>query len=156
MKKVTGKPIKYKKAKELQEKAKGFHLAPAITTAVSQTGGDAETFFKNLNCGFVFDRDSLAALFDSIKDSGDKGLVMMLGASDITQAEILSGDDASRQNKPTLSVFACTIDRKNDTYALILNANEDDTDGVEHPGIVSFDNNPGFKIEKGPISLLDL
>ena len=156
MSKVTGQPIKFGYAKSLRTRALGFSsdaaLLPVLGGISPSASPDTRTFYNNLDCAFVFDKDSLLSLIGKIIALPDSGLIMMMGASDDTTLP------DPRINKPTLSVFACTIDKTNDTYE-VMHPNPlkpDDTDGVEHPGIVDLSKSTITfgKIDKGNIRLL--
>jgi len=157
--KATGKPIKFNHAEDLRRKAVNFALDPAVINTFGgfspSAQGDTQTFYNNLDCGFVFDKDSLLSLMAKIIAIPDSGLIMMMGASDdIT--------DLDRTNKPTLSIFACTISRGDlagvdDTYTIIHPdaTKPEDTDGVEHPGLVSLSMNMD-NLTTGTIKFLNL
>ena len=131
MSKVTGTPIKFGKAQQQRDNAKSFQNNPAIQAAIASAGLPERTFFQNLDCAFVFDKASLQSLITIINATPDSGLIMRLGAS-LNEPTT----DPTRINKPTLSIFACTIDTTLDVYQIIHLAKPEDTDGTEHPGIV--------------------
>ncbi|MGF2412189.1 hypothetical protein [Ferruginibacter sp.] len=157
--KATGKPIKFGHAEALRKKAIDFAADPAIAVTLGGLIPSAEeetrSFYNNLDCGFVFDKDSLLSLMAKIIAIPDSGLIMMMGASDDT--------DTERKNKPTLSIFACTISRSDipgvdDTYSIIHpdSAHPEETDGVEHPGLVDLSKGKGGDISNGTIKFLNL
>ena len=149
MSKVTGQPIKFSEAEKLRANLNSFQNDPEITTIIQKTTGvntRLQTFLSNLNCGFVFDKESLRDLINKIERVPDSGLVMMMCAS--------NSSDRDRADKPTLSIFPCKIDRIKDEYEIMFDAIPGETPGTEHPGIVKFDSP---KIEKrGPIGFLNI
>lgn len=159
MSKVTGKPIKFGHAKTLRTIATNFAKDPAIVSTLDATtpsaAAETRTFYNNLDCGFVFDKDSLVSLMSKINTTPDSGLIMMMGASDdITEPD--------RLHKPTLSIFACNIIKSglpdvDDTYEIIhpITTEPDDTDGVEHPGLVDLSKSIGGDITRGTIKRLN-
>lgn len=155
MSKVTGQPIKFSHAEALRIKATGFAADTAMVTTLGGTSPSAaaetRTFYNNLDCAFVFDKDSLLTMMAKIMSVPDSGLIMMMGASDDTTLP------DPRINRPTLSVFACTIDKFADTYAVIHPnpLKPGDTDGIEHPGLVDLKASGGL-IQNGPIKLINL
>ena len=131
MNKVTGLPIKFGKAQQQRANSKLFQNNPAIQDAITIVGTPESTFFRNLDCAFVFDKASLVPLMTIINATPNSGLIMRMGAS-LNEPTT----DPTRINKPTLSIFVCTIDTAQDQYQIIHPANPEDTVGVEHPGIV--------------------
>lgn len=133
MSKVTGQSINFGKAQQLRTHAVGFENNSTIRTAIGSVDASTQTFFNNLDCAFVFDKFSLQSLIAIINHIPDSGLIMRLGASINDQAT-----DPTRIDKPTLSIFPCTIDTTNDLYQVIHPdpTKPNDTLGVEHPGIV--------------------
>ena len=164
MSKVTGIPITFGKAQALRTKAIGFATDPPIVAALKgispSAQPDTQTFYNNLDCAFVFDKDSLVIMMEKIRLVPDSGLIMMMGASD----DPTTPDP--RINKPTLSVFACTITKTDlpnvdDTYAIIHPSptQPDDTIGVEHPGLVDLKESSrigGGTVTSGPIKILNM
>ena len=150
MSKVTGTSIKFGKAQQQRDSAKSFQNDPTIQNAVATVGLPVRTFFQNLDCAFVFDKASLQSLITIINATPDSGLIMRLGAS-LNEPTT----DPTRINKPTLSIFACTIDTTLDVYQIIYPnpAKPAETDGTEHPGIV--DLNTETIGGRGPIGFLN-
>lgn len=148
MSKSTGRPITFKKFQDLRNKAKGFQADPKIMAGIVAAPADTQMFFTHLDCGFVFDKDSLLSVISKIIAEPDTGIIMMLGASD-------DPAEPARLNKPTLSLFPCKIDKVKDEYSIIHPdpAHPDDTPGSEHPGIVDL-SKPGAKISNGVIEFM--
>ena len=158
MSKVTGIPITFGKAQALRTKAIGFATDAPLVAVLKGTSPSAQpetrTFYNNLDCAFVFDKDSLLIMMEKIRLVPDSGLIMMMGASD----DATTPDP--RINKPTLSVFACTIDKfaTPGTYTLIHPSptQPDNTIGLEHPGLVDLaaSSSAGGTISTGVIKLI--
>ncbi len=145
MSKVTGRPIKYQAAQDLRNRAKTFQQNQNLTNTINNEGGGLKIFYDNLDCAFVFDKDSLLKLIGQILQVDNSGLLMMMGSSDDTT------HTPSREHKPTLSVFPCTIDKLKNEFNIIHPdpQNPGNTDGVEHPGLVNLTTAPGINIPVG-------
>ncbi len=141
MPKVTGQPIKFWKSQQLRTHAISFHEVEAVKNAVAASDSATQAYYNNLDCAFIFDKQSLQDLIDSLAEGDDAGLIMRLGAS-LDDSET----DADRINKPTLSIFRCTIDPNTNSYQIVIpvSSSLDDVDGVEHPGIIDLNDEGGL------------
>lgn len=128
---VNGSPIKLGRAKELLRYAQSFVNNPTIQTAIAATDTRTQTYFNNLDGSFVFDKNSLQSLIAQLDATGDGAIIMIPGAND-------NASEPESMNKPTMSLFLGKIDPLTNTYQIIYTnpADPDDTDGVEHPGLM--------------------
>ncbi len=134
----AGLPITFTDTETLRLNAVAFHNDPAIQKAVSSASVKVQAYYNNLDCAFVFDKESLQTLMDAIDSVADSGLVMFLGASNMI-------DESERSNKPTLSIFPCTVDKStaNWSYTVLQNPSEPGfISGMEHPGLAEFNDDP--------------
>lgn len=159
----TGKPISINQARKLRDHAKSFANDKEIKATLDGTNMNTKyetrTFYNHLDSGFVFDYKSLKKMMAKIEgmEENTGGLIVMMGAS-------MDANYPERLNKPTVSVFACKITKTEKservdevaTYELILSGNEDnEDDGVEHPGLVDLSLIPGKYIIRGEIKSLN-
>lgn len=131
MPKVNGSPIKLGKAKNLLGYAQSFVDNPVIQTAIAATDTGTQTYFNNLDCSFVFDKNSLQSLIAQLDATQDGAIIMIPGAND-------DASEPESMNKPTMSLFLGRIDPQTNAYQIIYTdpADPDNTDGVEHPGLM--------------------